>query len=85
MAALPVTNIASETAKSVVETAMIAAAVELPPRCDGRSICSVALSGSSAGAGVLTVISGASNTRSITRSPVVHRQIRSASQPMTNI
>ena len=58
---------------------------EWSARSEGMSKCSAALFGSSAEAAASDAVSGVSNTRSTTRSPVVHRQVRSASQPMMSI
>ena len=66
-------------------SAITASETELPARGDGMSRCSTALSGSSAAAWVSATTSGSSNTRSMTRSPDVHTQIRIASQPMTSM
>ena len=85
-AALSVTGKAMEIAsRSAGGAAATTSAVELPTRCDGMSRCSAALSGSSAVALVSVATFGSSNARSITRSPVVHRQMRRASHPMTRM
>ena len=58
--------------------------VELSARAEGMSTCSAALSGSSV-AIAPKVASGASNTRSITLSAVVHKESSSANRPIRRI
>lgn len=72
----------------VADTSRTGAAVRVsaadpPAPWLGISRCSAALSGSSVAARASAATSGSSNTRSITKSPVVERHITSANQLIT--
>lgn len=70
---------------SAAETVGATFSVELSARCDGKRRCSAALSGSSVAVWASTAMFDSSNTRSITRSAVVHTQTMRVIQPIARM